>query len=61
MSEQSYSKLIRTLSDNYSSNRISFEQYRAERKILLWRIDEEYNDIKVNSDVQSLEQPTELT
>jgi len=46
MNEIKYCSLLRDLSNDYANQRISFEQYRAERKILLWKIDEEYNDVK---------------
>jgi len=55
MSEISYSVLLRNLSNDYANNRISFEQYREERKILLWKIDEEYNDVKFESGEHILE------
>lgn len=43
MSEENFSLMLRNLSDDYYNNRIAFEEYRSRRKIILDKIDEEYN------------------
>ena len=43
MSDTNLSAMLRNLSREYYQNRISFEDYRAQRKILLDKIDEEFN------------------
>lgn len=43
MSDLKVSPLIKTLSENYVNNRISFEEYRLERKTILRQIDSEFN------------------
>ncbi len=43
MSDTSYSATLRRLSQDYFQNHISFEEYRIQRKIILDKIDEEFN------------------
>jgi len=43
MSDLKVSPLIKTLSDNYVNNRISFDEYRFERQVILRQIDSEFN------------------
>lgn len=43
MSDLKVSSLIKTLSENYLNNRITFAEYRLERKIILRQIDTEFN------------------
>ena len=43
MNETRLSAQLRHLSSDYYHNRLSFEQYRAQRKIILNKIDEEFN------------------
>lgn len=43
MSETNLSALLRDLSKAHYQNRISFEEYRIQRKIILNKIDEEFN------------------
>lgn len=43
MSENSFSLMLRNLSNDYYHNHISFEDYRIQRKIILDKIDEEFN------------------
>ena len=45
MSDLKVSSLIRTLSENYANNRISFDEYRFERRQILRDIDSEFNQI----------------
>ena len=46
MSDLSYSAMLRDLSKNYYQNHIGFEDYRAQRKSVLDKIDEEFNGRK---------------
>ena len=43
MNDGSLSAQLRHLSSDYYHNRIDFEQYRAQRKIILDKVDEEFN------------------
>ncbi len=43
MSDLDVSDLLRNLSDDYSNNRVSFSEYRLQRRIILRKLDEEYN------------------
>ena len=43
MTETSYALMLRKLSNDYYRNRIGFDIYRIERKILLDKIDTEFN------------------
>jgi len=43
MSDSNFSALLRNLSGDYYHNRIGFEEYRAQRKVILDKIDEEFN------------------
>jgi hypothetical protein len=48
MSNPSYSTMLRKLSDDYFQNHIGFEEYRIQRKILLDKIDAEFNGDQTN-------------
>ena len=53
MSDSNFSALLRNLSSDYYHNRIGFEEYRAQRKVILDNIDEEFNgrnSIKAQTD-----------
>lgn len=43
MSEKSYSQMLRNLANEYYEDHIGFEEYRAQRKTIIDRIDEEFN------------------
>jgi hypothetical protein len=43
MSEASYSLMLRNLSSDFYHNHIDFDEYRAQRKIILDKIDKELN------------------
>ena len=47
MSESSYSTMLRNLCKEYSQKHIGFEEYRAQRKIILDKIDKEFNGRKL--------------
>ncbi len=47
MSDLEVSALLRNLSEDYSNNRVSFSEYRSQRKIILRKLDEEYNQVYV--------------
>lgn len=46
MTDASYAAMIRNLSKDYYQGHIGFEEYRAQRKIILGKIDEEINGHK---------------
>ena len=46
MSDTSYSSMLGKLSNDYYQNYIEFEEYRSQRKILLDKIDVEFNGRK---------------
>lgn len=46
MSETSFSAMLRSLSKEYYQSHIGFEEYRAQRKNILDKIDEEINGRK---------------
>lgn len=46
MSETSFSEMLRSLSKEYYQSHIGFEEYRAQRKNILDKIDEEINGRK---------------
>ena len=48
MSDISYSEKLRNLSKDYYQNHIKFDDYRSQRKIIIDKIDEEYNGYKAN-------------
>ena len=58
MIETSYSLMLRNLSNDYYQNKIGFEEYRSQRKIILDKIDVEFNagqaklEVAVNRDRQ---------
>lgn len=43
MSNSSYSVMLRNLSKEYYQNHIGFDEYRAQRKMILDKIDDEFN------------------
>ena len=47
MSDLEASALLRNLSEDYSNNRVSFSEYRLQRKIIFQKLDEEYNQVYV--------------
>jgi len=47
MSDLSYSSMLRNLSSDYYYHRISREEYRAQRREILDKIDEEFNGRKL--------------
>jgi hypothetical protein len=56
MSDDSFSVKLRNLSKEYYQNHIGFEEYRAHRKIILDKIDEEFNGGQSNeTQVDSLD------
>ena len=46
MSEVSYSAKLRALSKDYYQNHLRFDEYRAQRKLVIDKIDEEFNGQK---------------
>lgn len=54
MDNDSYSLMLRRLSDDYYHGQIEFTEYRSRRKIILDKIDEEFNGIEsmANADDQ---------
>ena len=46
MSDTNYSAMLHSLSKEYYQNHIGFEDYRVQRKIILDKIDEEFNGRK---------------
>lgn len=55
MSQESYSVLLRNLSNDYFHGRINFDEYRVQRKIILDKIDEDFNGIESISDADKEE------
>jgi len=55
MGDISYSAKLRDLSKDYYQNHIRFDEYRLQRKILIDKIDEEFNGRKIEDNA---EQPT---
>lgn len=43
MSEKNFSQMLRELSNDYYYNSIPFDTYRSRRKLILDKIDEEFN------------------
>ncbi len=60
MSETSYSILLRNLSHDYYHNHIGFDDYRVQRKIILDKIDEDFNGQSVAEVVQQETEKTSL-
>lgn len=60
MSETSYSILLRNLSNDYYHNHIGFDDYRVQRKIILDKIDEDFNGQSVAEVVQQETEKTSL-
>jgi len=57
MSDTSYSAMLHGLSKEYYQNHIGFEDYRIQRKIILDKIDEEFNGRKLHDEpAEELEQ-----
>ena len=46
MNDLSYSESLRELSKDYYQHHISVEEYRSNRKLILDKIDEEFNGVK---------------
>jgi len=57
MIDSSYSSLLRKLSNDYYHNHIGFEEYRAQRKIILDKIDEELNGETRDEDSAQADEP----
>lgn len=59
MIETSYSLMLRNLANDYYQNKIKFDEYRSQRKLILDKIDLEFNGdrpkitVTVNQDQQS--------
>lgn len=51
MIETSYALMLRNLSNDYYQNKIGFEEYRGQRKIILDKIDAEFNASQANLEV----------
>lgn len=49
MSDISYSKKLRELSKDFYQNHIQIDEYRSRRKIILDKIDEEFNGRKIET------------
>lgn len=61
MSESSYSTILRNLSKEYSQKHIGFEEYRARRKIILDKIDKEFNGRKLSeAEADRLDDPSDF-
>lgn len=54
-SETDCPKLLRKLSNDYYQKNIGIEEYRDQRKILLDKIDAQFNAEQVNADAESSE------
>jgi len=52
MSEENFSVILRNLADDYFNDRIPFNEYRSKRKIILDKIDEEFNGIEQVDNVE---------
>jgi len=50
MNDLDVSALLMNLSDDYSNNRISFIEYRSQRRIILRQLDEEYNQMYLENE-----------
>lgn len=57
MNEISYSLLLRNLADDHFRRRITFEEYRTQRKKILDNIDVEFNGLKLSSEPAQTEGP----
>lgn len=57
MTEISYSLLLRNLSDDHFRRRITFEEYRTQRKKILDNIDVEFNGLKLPSEPAQMIEP----
>ena len=54
-SETSYPKQLRKLSNDYYQKNIGIEEYRVQRKILLDKIDAQFNADQVNAEAEASE------
>ena len=54
-SETSYPKLLRKLSNDYYQKNIGIEEYRVQRKILLDKIDAQFNAEQINAEAEPTE------
>ena len=52
MGDISYSAKLRDLSKDYYQNHIRFDEYRSQRKILIDKIDEEFNGRKIEDNAE---------
>jgi len=53
MSDISYSTKLRNLSKDYYQNHIKFDDYRSQRKVIIDKIDEEFNGYKIQDIVDT--------
>jgi hypothetical protein len=60
MSENSYSLLLRNLSNDYYYNHMSFEDYRVQRRIILDKIDEDFNGTETMQTEQEVNEKTSI-
>jgi len=58
MTDLSYSAKLRELSKDYYQNHIRFDEYRSQRKLIIDKIDEEFNARKVN-DLDKMQEANE--
>ncbi len=58
MSDISYSAKLRDLSKDYYQNHIRFDEYRSQRKIIIDKIDEEFNGSKSEAAGEETEEKT---
>ena len=58
MTDISYSAKLRELSKDYYQNHIRFDEYRSQRKLIIDKIDEEFNARKVN-DLDKMQEANE--
>lgn len=51
MCNESYTEMLRVLSKDYYQNHIGFSEYRERRKVVLDKVDAEYNGWHTNSEM----------
>jgi len=54
MSDISYSAKLRELSKDYYQNHIRLDEYRSQRKLIIDKIDEEFNGRKIEGNYQDI-------
>jgi len=59
MSDISYSAKLRELSKDYYQNHLRFDEYRAQRKEVIDKIDEEFNGRKIDVTEKRSKEPSE--